>query len=863
MNEQIILDESGRYFDYIFECFIKNEDEQKEKDGLLERARKPLLNFVLSILAALGQPYFLQRAHKQSKQVHDNQLMGDYAHYDATAATTPPIQDANSPGKQHDNFDWFNTKTNDQTMSRIESGLIGEQTQNMSRFGSKQVLPANQRLQLNYSLNQHRCYLKFYNPFKIFGDEPHYKRCPIQVYVLHLVVVCLVVRLTIQIYSLIDFLNNIEMIKKYSLRRGAWQSPESCIKQEDIIKPLYYFGPDVDNTIFEQNVDYLYEQFRYIGSPTILKGNCLAFLSINVIIILACLYMTPIMHRNKPLYLASLSFFLNPLEERRRLRYKLYHVVHNLYKTGDYTHHNRKHRPTENAIIFPKVPNNETHKEANEIRHPVGLRRDSLMLHTNLSPNPITLVDLNEKRYTNQLESLETQSIIQFKCSCIEESEQRMQLTESIIKDQLIDRVWPNELDTKLHDKQAAKQAEVIRKYIILVTILGALPYLCIVANEILIRAELRLKIIICKRTYNNATILFDPYRMWSDRVTEMLIQTNERFNKDFIEPDLKYSDLIFELFELTNFYVYRDLLVQWACQTIAICWIFGFLFVYVDGRLFKLNWVHQLQNQLDNCILILDELHKLSKRCDFDRTELSEAIERSSIVVDLQSPQQQQQQQSIKSDLPIEDKFSSAARLNVTQKRLKYLESKQKVAMRRRQTEQALIITYLNFELFRNEYPDYRQVINFILFHIFILFTLNSFLTYYVFSSAFERMTTLDISLYGCVNSFAIILLNYLVITSSQLVSKIVCLYRTIDLMMPRVSLNKMELSYIAKLWRRQMMAENDVYSAFCIQILQNQFHSSRLVSINSYVLVLWLVLVRSLQTASIQKQNSSSNTL
>lgn len=139
------------------------------------------------------------------------------------------------------------------------------------------------------------------------------------------------------------------------------------------------------------------------------------FLTINAIIILLCLYITSIMHRNQPIYLDSLSFFLSPLEERRRLRFKLYHIVHNLYKSGDYMYHNRKHRPIGNPLT--KLSS-------------AGLRRDSIMLHVNLATNQIALVNPKEKRHRQQ--QLEIQSTAQFKCSCTEESEQRVPFIESI-----------------------------------------------------------------------------------------------------------------------------------------------------------------------------------------------------------------------------------------------------------------------------------------------------------------------------------------------------------------------------------------------------------------------------------------------
>lgn len=180
---------------------------------------------------------------------------------------------------------------------------------------------------------------------------------------------------------------------------------------------------------------------------------------------------------------------------------------------------------------------------------------------------------------------------------------------------------------------------------------------------------------------------------------------------------------------------------------------------MYMDGRLFKLNWVSQLQNQLNKCIQMLDKLHKLNKKVEIDMAAIAGAIEASSIALNMQTRLSKRNSDS--DDL--------AARLKIDTKKQNYLDSTHEVANRRKQTEQALIITYLNFELFRNEYTEFRHVISLNLFHVFILFSFNSLLTYYILSSAFERLTPLDIGLYGCVNLSAVVVLNYLVMTSGQ----------------------------------------------------------------------------------------------
>lgn len=337
-------------------------------------------------------------------------------------------------------------------------------------------------------------------------------------------------------------------------------------------------------------------------------------------------------------------------------------------------------------------------------------------------------------------------------------------------------------------------------------------------------RAKLRCKILHCKLNYNNTTILDDPYDMWSDPLTQLLMSQHNNYTKSY--DCMTWTHLGFELRQIGNnpwVLIYFGLLAT----SFFNCCVTGFaIFLsFYGGLIYNYGWLEQIHEQVKDCINLLERLNHIERNMHMsNRTQLISKWH-----------------------------YYCATGQNVinNEQWVNQLNAKSpNCCYYSRQIQKALMITYLNFELFRNEFRTTRQMCNLNLLQYLPVPILNSILCTFWTGSSLSKHIKMDIYQPLLQSIVYISFMNWLIICSDILHKKVQKLYKSVDLLVTKLISNSMELEYIHELWSKQLMSETDITHYYCPQILGNYLSSSILIGINSYAFALWLVTGRYFDT-------------
>lgn len=662
--------------------------------------------------------------------------------------------------------------------------------------------------------NSFRRQLKFYNLLKPFSDFGGSTGCFLRVCLIHISKMALTWRSVTLAITQLDYLNLEYQIQKSNHQLAAsaavvWKKEGTGVADQCVEQSLPTVGTNQNSIEYEHNhfdnpnlelLDAIYRQLKELGSPAIEMGSIYAYYMLNMVSLTIVLYLGAIFSfSSKSLYLNSYSFYLDPLNERRRMKEKLIHIVQNLYKTSDYS---RQHQFIKRQQQQPSIQSNNSIDES--------LKSQDYVPKTETSPNISKLM----------IDILGLKRLDPHSCYCVEDARNRVNLIHLIFKEKLISYVKPRNLNHIHHDIQSRVHSRAQILFIAFISIFAYIAIGIVMVGEVRARTRYRTAILNCKFQHNDSTILSDPHHMKSDPVTDEMIRVyldhhykpgkvGYEFPEGFYGET--YSQWYFELKQMISYEIIRDYIFLAFHYSSSFLWVIALCIIYLDNWLSQVNWINQLQEQLDDCIRLEDILHKLENcsitttKNKFDIPEFQCAIRKSHTIIGASS---------------FETKDFNK-RINI---------------------EKALIITYLNFELFRQEYKYFRRLCNYITIHLIPLILFNSIMSYYFVTSTWNK----DILGIWIANFLYIIFLNYFVGTSMYVIERIQSLYRTINILLAKSCLNSQQLTYVSKLWKLQMMSEIEVGDAFCMQVFGNNFVLSTLIAVDSYVFALWLILIR-----------------
>lgn len=165
---------------------------------------------------------------------------------------------------------------------------------------------------------------------------------------------------------------------------------------------------------------------------------------------------------------------------------------------------------------------------------------------------------------------------------------------------------------------------------------------------------------------------------------------------------------------------------------------------------------------------------------------------------------------------------------------------------LRRQQkcVEQALTITYLNYELMLIDYVDNREFINFTAEQAAIILILNS-LSCFITTSK-ETNTSSNLVIWVII-IIGLLIVNLFVMLCSRLTKRFVLLNKCISDVLAKASENSLELAHIVKLWRQRLLNETEIQSLFSIQAYGFRLTDDNLANFNASFIGFWLLANRS----------------
>lgn len=161
----------------------------------------------------------------------------------------------------------------------------------------------------------------------------------------------------------------------------------------------------------------------------------------------------------------------------------------------------------------------------------------------------------------------------------------------------------------------------------------------------------------------------------------------------------------------------------------------------------------------------------------------------------------------------------------------------------RRLAIEKSLTVVYLNFELFRREYQNYKNYTSHLVIRISTLAFFSS-LSSYLFVVMISHKRAVFV---WTLNMYVIFIYNYMVSKFLLLFHKIEKTYRSINEIMAESSNNSLNRSWIIQLWRRQLLSKSGVSDQYCMPVYGINLTASSLIASNSYFFALWLFMSKS----------------
>lgn len=394
-------------------------------------------------------------------------------------------------------------------------------------------------------------------------------------------------------------------------------------------------------------------------------------------------------------------------------------------------------------------------------------------------------------------------------CECRYKARNDRLLFIRFIRDQrILEQVLPDCLSAGARNTLLAKIWIPI--LIILIAImsidLGAFIYLNI--HQALARVEARAQLLKCQHEWHpNATLIRD----WQFFLEPLESKADLDLYLALLKGQVSSLRVAIGV-ELPLIWTYQLLIssLQVVIVFILVSYQLCFQFyILVQGNMSKRLWVSELQQQLKNCFSLLDHFEKLA------------AIEGTCSA------------------------SSSQPRLT---------------PIYRVKVERALTIAYLNFELFRRNQRPSLEFQNRFSTQVLGIFFSGLFYGSYILFILGPDKTSVILFLVMLFISIT----NMYVIVSLYVTLGIEALFKNINVLVAKATKSEMELSYVITLWRRQMTTESQIKRTFTTCVFGLSFTERALITFNTSVLGVWLLLYRSYFAAKMnQAKHQHLNTI
>lgn len=296
---------------------------------------------------------------------------------------------------------------------------------------------------------------------------------------------------------------------------------------------------------------------------------------------------------------------------------------------------------------------------------------------------------------------------------------------------------------------------------------------------ELFERARLRLKNMDCNRWHPNGTLI-----MWSQLRFPRIESMEDRELYETHDGGLgSLFQLAFSV-ECKNYFTAGRLLylvIEYPIISV-ICGIWASFWanLFISSSLEKIIWLNQIRAQLDVCKLSLERI-----------------------------------------------------RLQ------RHPPSKQEMGKILKQTT----ISYINFELFRKQSPQFQTLNNFLIQQMFGLTAQAFMISYFVATSIDARYQIMIIYALAAVG----LTINFYLLLSSYRLKLVEKLMRELAKVLAHsTDIELISRSYSIELWRRQLLADADCKQNFSSRLFLTYISWETLLSFNIYLFALWLILLK-----------------
>jgi hypothetical protein len=248
-------------------------------------------------------------------------------------------------------------------------------------------------------------------------------------------------------------------------------------------------------------------------------------------------------------------------------------------------------------------------------------------------------------------------------------------------------------------------------------------------------------------------------------------------------------------------FHMARTILIE-LLSACSVLWTSIFMLSFMD----KIAWLKQIQSQLDDCRRLVTA-HLMSEPAAgagrFDRGEQVAVARRN----------------------------GAAGPHNDTDQAWHGL------------VEKRLLVTYINFELFRRQFKPFRILMNFLVFQVMIFSAMSFFALYLLAAKNETDFKAIAIFVSSCVVGT----LNIYLVVASYASKMVECLMKDLTRMLALLAnYPKLLTGPVTNLWRRQLLSKHDVHLLDSTKIVVLTISYQKIISFNVHLVGLWMLLFR-----------------
>lgn len=156
--------------------------------------------------------------------------------------------------------------------------------------------------------------------------------------------------------------------------------------------------------------------------------------------------------------------------------------------------------------------------------------------------------------------------------------------------------------------------------------------------------------------------------------------------------------------------------------------------------------------------------------------------------------------------------------------------------------TIKALLVTYLNYELYRRQQQEYLKLVSVLVFQMLSLTAIICVFSYFVGTKSSNNFTSM---FYLIMPTYLMILLDIQLFMGAIITGRNSSLTKSILSMLAAATLNKWQILDVIDIWRRQLLDNEGTKKNFAIKLLNIHLSYETILTFDGYLVALWFILL------------------